>query len=68
MSGSRLNGQPLKLKDGTWGAWGDGDHQRDDLPGREVEIRTRSGKSWTQKVERALWGGTSSRGDKGAIV
>lgn len=63
-----LRGQPLKLKDGTWGAWVEGDHRRDDLPGREVEIRTRSGKSWTREVGRVLWSGTSSRGDKGAIV
>lgn len=63
-----LRGQPLKLKDGTWGAWVDGDHRRDDLPGRKVEIRARNGKSWTREVERVLWSGTSSRGDKGAIV
>ncbi len=64
----RLTGRPLKLKDGTWGAWVEGDHGKDDLPGREVEIKARSGKSWTREVERVLWSGTSSRGDTGAIV
>ena len=63
-----LKGQPLKLNDGSWGAWVEGEHDRDDLPGREVEITTRSGKSWTREVARVLWSGTSSRGDKGAIV
>ena len=55
---------PAKLRNGSWGARvvlpGSGislEDLRQELPGQRIEIRTRSGKSWTAEIARVLWTG-----------
>ena len=48
-----MNATPAKLKSGRWGARVVGSVE----PGQEVIITTRSGKSWTARVERVVWTG-----------
>lgn len=48
-----LQASPYKLKNGSWGARVQG------IPtvGDQIQITTRSGKSWTASVARILWTG-----------
>jgi hypothetical protein len=42
---------PAKLRSGEWGARVHGPAK----PGDEIEVRTKSGKSWTAVVDRVVW-------------
>jgi len=44
---------PAKLRDGTWGARVQGTA----TPGTEIEVTTKSGKTWRATVTRVLWTG-----------
>lgn len=65
MSANIIPATPAKLKDGTWGAR----VLAVAKPGQRIEVRTRSGKSWTALVATVLWSGegasivTTSRDD-----
>lgn len=65
MNAQILTGHPAKLKDGTWGA-------HVNAPGAKcgdvVHIETRSGKQWTETVERVIWTGCDSDGNECALV
>lgn len=51
---SRLVGSPSRLRDDSWGVRVRGEAQ----PGDQVEVKTRSGKSWQSTVESIVWSGT----------
>lgn len=63
----RLMARSIRLTDGKWGAWVQGDYERSSLVGRELVVRTRSGKSWKARITSVVWRG-SSRNGRGAIV
>ena len=65
MSNQVLTGHPAKLRDGGWGAHV---NSPDAQPGDTVQIETRSGKTWTETVERVIWTGTDSDGNECALV
>jgi hypothetical protein len=62
---SQLTGHPAKLRDGTWGAHVNAPTAE---AGDVVRIETRSGKQWTETVDRVIWRGTDSDGNECALV
>ena len=54
-----LEASPARLKDGRWGVCVTlrPGVLSEDLVGRAVKVRTRSGKKWTSVVDRVLWSG-----------
>lgn len=60
-----LAGHPARLRDGTWGAHVNSPSAQ---PGDTINIETRSGKTWTEVVERVIWSGTDSDGNECVLV
>jgi len=65
MNAAVLTGHPAKLKDGTWGAHV---NSQNVTAGDTVAIETKSGKQWTETVERVIWKGDDSDGKPCALV
>lgn len=45
---------PIKLKNGSWGARVQGSVE----VGAQLDVQTKSGKTWTATVERVVWSGS----------
>ena len=68
---STINATPTKLQNGNWGARiiGPAVACGQKLEGHDVTITTRSGKSWTAKIEKVVWRGKDrNSGQSVAIV
>lgn len=65
MNSQVLTGHPAKLRDGTWGAHV---NAQTAAAGDTVQIETKSGKRWTETVDRVIWTGTDSDGNECALV
>lgn len=65
MMNSILTGHPAKLRDGTWGVHVNAPTAES---GDTVQIETRSGKQWTETVDRVIWVGRDSDGNECALV
>jgi len=65
MNAKILTGHPAKLRDGKWGAHVNAPTAE---AGDVVHIETKSGKQWTETVDRVIWRGTDSDGNECALV
>lgn len=65
MNAKILTGHPAKLRDGTWGAHVNAPTA---AAGDTVHIETRSGKTWTEIVDRVIWSGHDSDGNECVLV
>jgi hypothetical protein len=49
-----MTATPIKLKNGSWGAKVQGSVD----VGAQLDVQTKSGKTWTATVERVVWSGS----------
>jgi len=65
MNAQTLNGHPAKLRDGSWGAHVNSPNAK---CGDTINIETKSGKQWTETVDRVIWVGRDGDGAECARV
>lgn len=60
--------RPKKLRNGSWGAVIESSTHIDVEAGEEIQIVTRSGKTWTATISEIIWSGKGYNGGQAAIV